>query len=357
MPEEHQRIIEPDLSGEREDYMKRTLLTVAAMCMSVAGAQAQDVSLRFAHWLPPQHAVPQTGMKEWMESITDASGGSITFEVFPAQQLGAAPDHYDMTRDGITDIGYVNPGYNAGRFPIFELVGVPFLANDGLNASKAIHEWYLDYADKEMSDVYFCLVNPHEPGRFHGKNEIKVPADVKGLSVRPAHSTMARFVNSLGGSSVQVPAPEAREAIARGTADAVTFPYEAMKIFKIGEETKFHNDMPLYLSAQVILFNKATYDGLSADQKKVIDDHCTPEWSKRFSAGWTDYDTNVRQEILNDPEHTVYTPTAEEIALWREAAVPTMEAWKADVKNAGYDPDAVLEGMRSALDANGTLNK
>ena len=41
MPEEHQRIIEPDLSGEREDYMKRTLLTVAAMCMSVAGAQAQ----------------------------------------------------------------------------------------------------------------------------------------------------------------------------------------------------------------------------------------------------------------------------------------------------------------------------
>ncbi|MAZ17215.1 TRAP transporter substrate-binding protein [Oricola sp.] len=335
--------------------MKKTIGILAALVLGTTAAQAQDVTLRLSHWLPPQHAVPQTGMKEWMESITEDSGGSIKFEVFPAQQLGAAPDHYDMTRDGIADIGYVNPGYNAGRFPVFELVGVPFLGKDGANAAKAIHEWYLDYAAKEMSDVYFCLVNPHNPGRFHANTEIKVPADVKGLSVRPAHSTMARFVNSLGGSSVQVPAPEAREALARGSADAVTFPYEAMKIFNIAEETKFHNDMPLYLSAQVMLLNKASYDGLSDEQRTIIDNHCTPEWSKRFSAGWADYDNGVREEIMNNPEHTVYTPTAEEVQLWRDAAVPTLEAWKEDVKAKGYDADTVLEGLRSALAANNTL--
>jgi TRAP-type mannitol/chloroaromatic compound transport system substrate-binding protein len=146
--------------------MKKIIGILAAMALGTTTAQAQDVTLRLSHWLPPQHAVPQTGMKEWMESITEASGGSIQFEVFPAQQLGAAPDHYDMTRDGIADIGYANPGYNAGRFPVFELVGVPFLGKDGANSAKAIHEWYLDYAGGEMSDVYFCLVNPHNPGRF-----------------------------------------------------------------------------------------------------------------------------------------------------------------------------------------------
>lgn len=335
--------------------MKKTIGILAALAFGTATAQAQDVTLRLSHWLPPQHAVPQTGMKEWMESITEASGGSIKFEVFPAQQLGAAPDHYDMTRDGIADIGYANPGYNAGRFPIFELVGVPFLGTDGAKSAKAIHEWYLDYAGKEMSDVYFCLVNPHNPGRFHGKSEIKVPADVKGLSVRPAHSTMARFVNSLGGTSVQVAAPEAREALARGSADAVTFPYEAMKIFNIAEETKFHNDMPLYLSAQVLLINNNTYNGLSEEQRQIVDDHCTPEWSKRFSDGWSEYDNSVREEILNNPEHTVYTPTEEEVGMWREAAKPTLEAWKEDAKAAGYDPDAVLDGLRAALKANDTL--
>lgn len=336
--------------------MKKLFCSIAALAMGVNHAVAEDVTLRLAHWLPPQHSVPQTGLTPWMESITEASGGSITFEVFPAQQLGSAPDHYDMTRDGIADIGYVNPGYNAGRFPIYELIGVPFLANDGPNAAKAIHEWYLgEYAEKEMSDVYFCLVNPHEPGRFHAKSEIRVPADVNGLSVRPAHSTMARFVNSLGGVSVQVPAPAAREALARGTADAVTFPYEAMKIFNIAEETKFHNDLPLYLSAQVLLFNLSTYGGLDDDQKAVIDAHCTPDWSKQFSEGWAEYDIGVRAEIMSAEDHTVYSPTDDEIALWREAAEPTLAAWKEDATAAGVDPDMVLEGLRSALTANGAL--
>lgn len=336
--------------------MKRMFLATAMLIAAGSSGYAEDVTLRFAHWLPPQHAVPLTGIEPWTKSITEASNGSIKFEIFPAQQLGSAPDHYDMTRDGIADIGYVNPGYNAGRFPIYELTGVPFEANSGPRGGKAIHEWYQgEYAQKEMGDVYFCLVNPHEPGRFHGTEPIKVPADIKGKNIRPAHSTMARFVNSLGGSSVQVPAPEAREALARGSADAVTFPYEAMKIFNIAEETKFHNDMPLYLSAQVMLLNKASYDGLSDEQRTIIDNHCTPEWSKRFSAGWADYDNGVREEIMNNPEHTVYTPTAEEVQLWRDAAVPTLEAWKEDVKAKGYDADTVLEGLRSALAANNTL--
>jgi hypothetical protein len=37
--------------------------------------------------------------------------------VFPSEQLGKAFDHYDMARDGIADVTYVNPGYQPGRFP------------------------------------------------------------------------------------------------------------------------------------------------------------------------------------------------------------------------------------------------
>lgn len=333
--------------------MKSLLLATVALAATTFGGQAQEVTLRLSHWLPPQHAVPQTGMAEWTESITEASNGTIKFEIFPAQQLGAAADHYDMTRDGIVDIGYVNPGYTAGRFPIYELTGVPFLASTGPSAGKAIHEWYAgEYADAEMSDVYFCLVNPHNPGRFHGSKMIRVPADVNGLNVRPAHSTMARFINSLGGSSVQVPAPEAREAIARGTADAITIPYEAMKVFSLAEVTHFHNDMPLYLSSQVLLFNLDSYGRLNDDQKQVIDEHCTPEWSQRFSEGWAVYDDGVREEILASPEHEVYMPTDEEIDLWREAAVETREGALADVAAAGYDAEAVWDGLLEALEAN-----
>lgn len=333
--------------------MRTLLLATTAFLSTAMAAQAQDVTLRVSHWLPPQHAVAETGMVEWTESITAASGETIKFEIFPAQQLGAAADHYDMTRDGIVDVGYVNPGYNAGRFPIYDLTGVPFLSSTGPRAGTAIHQWYEgEYAEAEMGDVYFCLVNPHEPGRFHGNRMIRVPSDVNGLNVRPAHSTMARFINSLGGSSVQVPAPEAREAISRGTADAVTIPYEAMKVFSLAEATKYHNDMPLYLSSQVMLLNLDSYGRLTAEQQQVIDDHCTPEWSDRFSQGWAVYDEGVRQELMADPEHEFYTPTEEEVALWRDAAVATREAALADVTAAGFDAEEVWAELVAAMEAN-----
>jgi hypothetical protein len=65
----------------------------------------------------------------------------------------------------------------------------------------------------------------HAPGTFHSKEMLVRPEDVCGKSIRPAQATIARFVNLLGGASVQVPAPEARDALAKGAADAITLPY------------------------------------------------------------------------------------------------------------------------------------
>ena len=67
--------------------------------------------------MPPAHPlVPAT--QAWAADIEKASGGTIKVAVFPSEQLGKAFDHYDMARDGIADVTYVNPGYQPGRFPI-----------------------------------------------------------------------------------------------------------------------------------------------------------------------------------------------------------------------------------------------
>ena len=88
------------------------LAALAATGFSLtAAAQDKAVELKFAHWLPAQHALAKTGFEPWAKSVEAASKGSIKVAVFPAQQLGKAPDHYDMARDGIADMTWVNPGY------------------------------------------------------------------------------------------------------------------------------------------------------------------------------------------------------------------------------------------------------
>ncbi|MEQ9812298.1 MAG: TRAP transporter substrate-binding protein [Azospirillaceae bacterium] len=336
--------------------VSRTLLAGTALAATMTatlatGAQAQEVTLRLAHWVPPTHPIQTLGIEPWVQSLTEASGGRIAVQIFPAQQLGAAPDHYDMTRDGITDIGYVNPGYQAGRFPIYSLVEIPFHMDNAIRGARAMHEWYAPIAETEMADVMFCLANPHDPGTIHSREPILEPADINGLNVRPAHATMARFISSLGGGPVQVPAPEAREAIANGTADAITFPWNSIFIFGIDPETPHHLDMPFYISAQLLLINWDSYNAMPDDLRQILDDHCTPEWSERFSVGWAENEASGRELAINDPAHILHVPTEEQVQMWRDAAAPLVDQWMDDAEAAGVDAQATYDAYVELLDA------
>lgn len=324
--------------------------SLAALMSSAALAQDAPVELRFAHWLPPQHPLHVMGMTEWIESIQEASGGSIKITIYPAQQLGQAGDHYDMARDGIADISFVNPGYQPGRFPIIAAGELPFLVSNATGGSAALDAWYREYSEQEMADVKPCLVHFHSPGTFHSREAIKVPEDVRGLNVRPAHATMAAFVSALGGQNFQVSAPESRDALERGVADVISFPWNSILIFGIEGVATNHLDLPLYATTFAWTINKARYEGLSEAQRQVIDDHCTSEWAERVASGWAGDEDSGREKLIAMEGHEAYVPTDEEVALWREAAAPLKDSWTQAVTGAGHDADAVFQGLVDALE-------
>jgi len=289
-------------------------------------------------------------MEEWGKLVEKVSKGTITFQVYPAQQLGKAPDHYDMARDGIADVTYINPGYQPGRFPIIAAGELPFLMKNGTGGSVALDRWYRKYAASEMKDVKFCLAFVHDPGALHAKKKIETPDQIKGMKIRSAHATMASFVTLLGGTNVQASAPESREVLERGVADAITFPWGSILLFKIDSVTKFHMDVPLYNTTFAWVMNKAKYDGMSAAQKKVIDDHCSPEWAEKVATPWAKYEADGRDKLRSAAGHTVYKITDAQVAQWRKAAEPVATFWAENIKkaNAG-DPDAMLKALKDEL--------
>ena len=281
----------------------------AALVMSAGVASAQDKTfeLRLAHWVPPSHPL-QKALEDWGASVEKASNGTIKYKVYPSQQLGKAFDHYDMARDGIADLTYVNPGYQPGRFPIIGAgePAVPDLERQG--AAPALDEWYRKHAEKEMRDVKFCFAFLHDPGTFHSKaKKIIVPGDIKGMKIRPAHATMASWVTQLGGTNVNASAPEVRDVIEKGVAEAVTFPWGSIPLFGIDKVTKYHMEAPLYVTTFVWVMNKAKYDRMSAAQKKVIDDHCTNEWAGKRRGPLGRLRACRHQEAEGRPAHEVYT--------------------------------------------------
>jgi TRAP-type C4-dicarboxylate transport system substrate-binding protein len=328
---------------------KAFLALLLAASVTPAFAQDKNFDLKISHWVPASHPL-QKALEDWGASVEKASGGTIKYHVYPAQQLGKAKDHYDMARDGIADVTYVNPGYTPGHFPIIAAGELPFLMSDATGGSEGLDAWYRKYAEKEMNDVKFCLAFIHSPSSFHSRGKkIVVPEDVKGMKVRPADATMADLVTLLGGTNVQTSAPEVRDTIERGVADAVTFPWGSLVLFGVDKVTKYHMDAPLYVTTFVLVMNKDTYNAMSDRQKKAIDDNCNTEAAGRVGKPWGDFEDAGVGKVKAEAGQEVYTLTADQTAQWKKASEPLVKTWADGVKKTGIDPDAALAELKDSL--------
>ncbi|MEZ5890564.1 MAG: TRAP transporter substrate-binding protein [Xanthobacteraceae bacterium] len=324
--------------------------TYAALAfLSAASAQDRTFELKLSHWVPPSHPM-QKAMEDWGASVEKASNGTIKSKVFSSQQLGKAFDHYDMARDGIADLTLINPGYQPGRFPIIAAGELPFLMSNAVGGSRALDAWYRKYADREMKDVKFCLAFIHDPGSFHSRTKkIMAPDDIKGMKIRPADATMAALVTQLGGTNIQASAPEIRDVLEKGVADAATNPWGSTILFGIDKVTKYHLEVPLYVTTFTWVFSKDKYEQMSPAQKKVIDDHCTNEWAAKVAGPWGEFEHAGIAKLKAEPGHDVYTISADQLAQWRKAAAPLQEKWADNVRKVGVDPAVAMTELKDAL--------
>lgn len=322
------------------------------LAASAANAQERKVELRFANWLPAQHALAKTGFEPWAKSVEAASDGTIKVMLFPAQQLGKAADHYDMARDGIADMSWVSPGYQAGRFPIFAASELPFQAADPGPGSAALDGWYRTYAEQEMSDVKFCFAHMHI-GTLHSKKPITDPEQIRGMKIRPANGTVAQMVTTLGGSNVQVSAPESRDALDKGVADAITFPWNSTVAFNVHRAASFHTDMRLYNASFVWVMNKAWYQRLSDKQRSVIDDHCSNTWAARVGKDWGGEEDAGRDKIAAMKDQTIVALTPEQLDKWKQAVRPVYDQWARSMPAGGPDAQQVLKAYQDELASRG----
>ena len=334
---------------------RRTIYAVTLAAALIGGAgvasaqQEQTFELKLSHWVPASHPL-QKALEDWGAAVEKAAGGTLHYKVYPAQQLGKAFDHYDMARDGIADLTYINPGYQPGRFPIIAAGELPFLISSAKGGSMALDAWYRKYAAKEMKDVKFCLAFVHAPSSFHSSTKkIVLPEDIKGMKIRPADATIANLVTLLGGTNVQSSAPEVRDIIERHVADAVTFPWGSLVLFGIDKVTKYHMEAPLYVTTFAFVFNKDKYNQMSPRQKKAIDDNCNTEAAGRVGEPWGNFEDAGVDKVKAEPGHDVYTLTPEQTAAWKKASEPLVNSWAEGVKKVGVDPDVALKGLRADL--------
>ncbi|THD85772.1 TRAP transporter substrate-binding protein [Aliigemmobacter aestuarii] len=324
-----------------------------ATVVSMGAAAAQDVVLKLHQFLPAQAPVPALVLVPWMEKITAESGGRITFEHYPAMQLGGKPPELiDQVTDGVADIVWTLPGYTPGRFPRTEVIELPFLINDAESASRALytlgekHMFATEYADVKVLGMW-----THGPGVIHSKTPIAAPADLAGVKLRAPTRVTNMMVTNLGATAVGMPVPAVPESLSKGVIDATIIPWEVTGALKSSELVKNHTEFAgkaLYTSAFIMAMNKAVYDGLPDDLKAVIDANTGVEFSAMAGKLSQSADDGARQMAV-DMDNNIIALTAEQSAEWEAAAKPTYDTWLKEMSDQGIDGQALLDEARALM--------
>jgi len=161
---------------------------------------------------------------------------------------------------------------------------------------------------------------------------------------------VGQMITLLGGTNVQASAPEARDAIERGVADALTFPWGSLSLFGIDKVVKYHMDVPLYVTPFVMVMNLDKYKALSPAQQKAVDSHCSTEWAEKVGTAWADFEIAGRTKLLADKANReIYSLTPEQLAAWKTAVAPVQKQWADEVKKRGDDPAPILKALQQSL--------
>jgi TRAP-type C4-dicarboxylate transport system substrate-binding protein len=327
----------------------------AGWLATTTSSLAQEVTLRLHQFLPAQANVPKHALDPWADKVEAESGGRIKIERYPAMQLGGTPPQLiDQALDGTVDIVWTLPGNTPGRFPSTEVFELPFMMTNAEATSQAY--WDLFEArmkDGEFADLHIVAAWVHGPGVIHSKTPVEKMADLQGMKVRAPTRIVNALLGQLGATPVGMPIPAVPEGLSKGVIDGAVVPWEVAPSLKIQElvsnHTEFGGDHAVYTTTFVLAMNKAKYESLPDDLRKVIDDNSGRDVSGLFGKTQQHYDAPGR-ELAVAASNNIVTLSAEQVDEWKAAAQPVIDNWVAEMDGKGLDGKGLLDDARALIE-------
>jgi TRAP-type C4-dicarboxylate transport system substrate-binding protein len=331
----------------------RLFFALAALFVAALPAHAQEVTLKVHFFLPPTSFANTLFIQPWCDKIAKDSNNRLKCQSYPSMQLGGTPPQlFEQVRDGVADVVWTLPGYTAGRFPSVEAFELPFMMQNPEATSKALWDYVQVHGQNEFKDVKPLAFHVHGDGVFHMTGKpVRTMADLKGLKLRAPTRMTNRFIAMLGATPVSMPVPQVGDALSKGVIDGAVVPYEVVPAVKIQELVKFHSETDptepaFYTSTFIFAMNKAKYESLPADLKKVIDANSGQALSGQIGKAFLQADTEGKK--LTARNTTSVIPAAE-LKQWKALGDKLAADWVAEMNGKGLDGSKMLGDAKALI--------
>lgn len=336
----------------------RMALAAAVAAFGLTAQAQEKYEMKVAYFVGDQHPMSQWVVR-WSDGLEKASGGRIAVKRFPAAQMGPPPVYYDLARTGQAEVTWFLSGGTPGRFPISELINLPYLVGSSEIGTKVLNDPELraKYIDPEHKGVKILMMFTHQPGQiFTTKKAIRTVEDMKGMRIRFSSPTIRDFVGALGATPVGVAPTEIAEQLQKGTIDGAFIDYGGAGIaFKMGGTIKYSTEMYSYVTSFGVAMNPEFYGKLPADLKKLIDDSVKGV-EKEVGEGWDALDALGKKALVDGGAQPIRL-SAQEDARFRKTGAQVTDARIKELEAKGLPARAVYGSMKALAEKHSKTSK
>lgn len=258
--------------------MKRIIFLAAATLvvtgLGLAPVVAQ-VNLKAGH-ISPKDSLEGKAADRFADLVKQKTGGAVTVQVFPSEQLGKAVAQIDSTIIGNQDIYF-------GGSPEFERFsdGLKVLGLNWVIPSQAAFRkvtqdpvWRSITIDPLDKAGLVVLSSEWERGPYRvmvSTRPIKSVADMKGLKFRIAPiDSWRRTWGAVGTQNTVLAFTDVYLALKQGTIEAVTSPISLLAPMKFTEVAKYVTRIDEQWAILLPVINKDRMAKLTADQQRAV---------------------------------------------------------------------------------------
>ncbi len=343
--------------------MKKVLAIMLALAMMLGLAACGEAEKKPEEQKPEQEAMKLTVATNFAEdyiswqamlkataAITERTGGKITFELYPAEQLVKRDEIFEAVSTGLVDMAPLLLENYVGTDPFFGAAGNFGIYDD---IEHQIRAWEAGQKDllAESLDAYgiklLGLTIPYASGtQYMTTFEVHKPEDLKGKNIRVFGSANTIMTDLCGGNCINMSSSEYYLALQTGAIDGLTGNLVPSLNRSVQEVISYIYDMNFSMSEDFAVINSAVWDKFTDETKAIFEDEFSIDNYTRPGAAQAEQNNADAKKIYEEAGVTFIEPTAEERQIWLDLVAKTREEWLGKTGEKGAEFIKISEETR-----------
>ncbi len=333
----------------------RRLIAAAAMLVWMGPlASAQErVVLRVGDTYPAGHYIAEALTKPWMEDVKARSGGRVSFEYYPASQLGPGREMLSLTQSGVVDVGIMIPSIISDRLPLSLVAELPGDASTSCQSTQAF--WSLTrpggvLAEKEYgpNGIIVLFAAALVPYQIFSRRPIETLKSLEGLKLYSPGGAKDLTVRRVGAVPIRMETADLYQAMTRGTIDGALISYGSILAYHLPgliHAATFGENLGTGVIAYGI--SRTRWDKLSVDIQSALagaGEAATRRACASFDAGVSGDVAKLQQDGV-----ALVRLQDDDRAALAKATAGVASEWAAELDHRGKSGSEVLAAFHKAL--------